>query len=306
LIRYLLRRLGHGGLSLAAVYALTFVMVILAPGNPFQSSERRMPDEVAAALRARYNIDQPLSYFFQYAWGVVTRLDFGPSFQYRDWTVNDILTSALPVSLTVGFLALLIALLAGLPMGVVGAMRRGTWLDHLGSAIVLGCLSLPAFVSGSVLLLIFAVWLQALPVGGWGGIEHLLLPAVSLALPFTAHVARLTRVAMLEVLDSEFILAARARGVPRHRVVWRHGFRNAFLPILSYLGPASAYALTGSFVVERVFNVPGLGTYFVQSVQNLDRGLIMGVVLTFSALLIALNLAVDLLYVLVDPRIRVE
>lgn len=290
---------------MAAVYTITFLLVVNTPGNPFQVSERQMPEEVIRALEARYDIDDHFKYFFQYPYRIITQFDFGPSFQYRDWTVNQILADAIPVSLTIGFLALLIAVLVGLPVGVLSAVKKNTWLDHLSLSFVLAGISVPSFVTATILLSIFAVGLKWAPVGGWGQIKHLILPSISLSLPFIAYIARLMRVGMLDVLGSDYIRTAKAKGLPPRAVIWKHAFKNAFLPVLSYLGPAAAHALTGSFVVEMVFNVPGLGTYFVQSIQNLDRGLIMAVVLVFSGVVILFNLIIDILYAIVDPRIKV-
>ncbi len=304
-MRFLLTRLALGGVSLIAIYTITFVMVIHTPGNPFQVSERQMPQEVIRALEARYDIDNHAKYYFQYLYNLMTRFDFGPSFQYREWTVNQILADAVPVSLTIGLVAILIAILVGVPIGVLGAVRRNTWIDHVSLGLVLLGVSLPSFVTATALMSVFGVWLKWAPVGGWGQIKHLILPSVSLSLPFVAYIARLTRIGMLDVLGSNYIRTAKAKGLPPSTVVFKHAFKNAFLPVLSYLGPASAHAMTGSFVVEMVFNVPGMGTYFVQSVQNLDRGLIMGVVLAFSTILILFNLIVDVLYAFVDPRIKV-
>ena len=261
-----------------------------------------MPPEVLRALEARYSLDNQFAYFWQFLAGAV-RLDFGPSFQYRDWTCTQIIAQALPVSLTLGFAAMLLAVLVGVPVGVVSAVRRDGWLDLGSLGFVLLGISLPTFVTGSALLTVFAVYLKVVPIGGWGRISQLLLPAVTLSLPFMAYIARLTRIGMLDVLGSDFIRTAVAKGLDRRTVIWRHAFRVAFLPVLSFLGPATAQAMTGSFVVEKVFSVPGLGTHFVDAALNLDRGLIMGCVLVFSAILIAFNLAVDLLYGWVDPRI---
>jgi len=306
MIRFLLKRIFLGVVSLLAIYTITFLMVINTPGNPFQASERQMPQEVIRALESRYDIDNHWSYYFQYPYRIITAGDFGPSFQYKEWTVNQILKDAIPVSLTIGFLAILIAILVGLPVGVLSAVKRNSWFDHLSLGLVLWGISLPSFVTASALLSVFAVWLKLAPVGGWGEIRHLLLPSLSLSLPFMAYIARLTRIGMLDTLTCDYIRTARAKGLPERTVIWKHAFKNAFLPVLSYLGPATAHAITGSFVVEKVFNIPGMGTYFVQSVLNLDRGLILGVVLVFSTILIVFNLLVDLLYTAVDPRIKLE
>ncbi len=300
--RRVIRRLGWGLVTLFCIYVITFLMVVWAPGNPFAAADRNLPPEVLRALEARYNLDNQFAYFWQFLGGAL-RLDFGPSFQYRDWTCTQIISRALPVSLTLGLTAMLLAVMVGVPIGVYSAVRRDSWFDLTSLGLILLGISLPTFVTGSALLTVFGVHLKVLPIGGWGRVGQLVLPAVTLSLPFMAYIARLTRVGMLDVLGSDFIRTAVAKGLDRRAVVWGHAFRVAFLPVLSFLGPATAQALTGSFVVEKVFSVPGLGTHFVDAALNLDRGLIMSCVLVYSTILIALNLAVDLLYAWVDPRI---
>ncbi|HUU82088.1 MAG TPA: ABC transporter permease [Phycisphaerae bacterium] len=301
--RRIFNRLVWGLVTLGCIYVITFLMVVSAPGNPFAAAERNMPPEVVRALEARYSMDNQAAYFFQFLAGAV-RFDFGPSFQYKDWTCSQIIARALPVSLTLGLVAMLIAVLVGVPVGVLSAVRRNSWFDLTSLGFILIGISLPAFVTGSALLIVFAIYLKVLPIGGWGRISQLVLPALTLSLPFMAYIARLTRVGMLDVLGSDFVRTAVAKGLDRRAVIWRHAFRVAFLPVLSYLGPAAAQAMTGSFVVEKVFNVPGLGIHFVDAALNLDRGLIMSCVLAYSAILILFNIIVDLLYAQVDPRIK--
>ncbi len=302
MILRILSRLSAGVVTLACVYAITFVMVVAIPGNPFQSGERKMSPEVEQALRARYRMDNNWAYFGEYLAGAI-RLDFGPSYTYNDWTCNQIIASALPVSMLVGLLAILIAVMVGVPIGVLSAVRRDGWLDATTLALVMVGISTPTFVVGSALLTVFAVHLHWFPVGGWGTLAHLPLPAITLSLPFIAYIARLTRVGMLDALGSDFIRTAVAKGLSTRVVVWRHAFQVAFLPVLSYLGPATAQALTGSFAVEKVFGVPGLGQHFVNAALNRDAGLILGCVLVFAALLIVLNMLIDALYAWIDPRI---
>lgn len=305
MIGLLARRLVQGVIALACIYTITFVMVISIPGNPLRQSDRNMPPEAERALRARYHMDDNWLYFQEFLAGAV-RLDFGPSFTYADWTCNQIVAEALPVSAMLGWLAILLAVLVGVPIGVIGAVRRGTWIDAgLGGLVLLG-ISLPTFVTGSLLLTVFAVYLKIAPIGGWGTLAHLPLPAITLSLPFIAYIARLTRVGMLDVLGSDFIRTARAKGLPERTVIGRHALKVAFLPVLSYLGPATAQAMTGSFVVEKVFGVPGMGQHFVNAALNRDAGLIMSSVMVFAAMLIALNLLVDLLYAWLDPRIALR
>jgi len=302
MIARIIRRITAGVVTVACVYTLTFVMVVSIPGNPFQSGARNMPPEAEQALRARYNMDNNWVYFGEFLAGAA-RLDFGPTFTYNEWTCNQIIASALPVSVLIGFLAILVALTIGVPLGVVGAVHRGGWLDATSLALVLLGISLPTFVTGTALLTLFAVLLRVAPVGGWGTLAHLPLPVLTLSLPFVAYIARLTRVGMLDVLGSDFIRTALAKGLPPRTVVWKHALKPALLPVLSYLGPATAQAMTGSFVVEKVFGVPGIGQHFVNAALNRDPGLILSTVLVFAAMLVAFNLLIDIVYAWIDPRI---
>ncbi len=296
------RRLVTGLITIACIYTLTFVMVVSLPGNPFQQTDRNMPPEAVNALRVRYNMDNNWLYFGQFLAGAV-RLDFGPTFTYADWTCNQIIASSLWVSVVLGMTALVFAIMVGVPLGVLGAVRRHSWFDAATTAGVFLGISIPTFVTGTALLIVFAVLLKIAPVGGWGTMAHLPLPALTLSLPFIAYIARLTRTGMLDALSSDFVRTALAKGLSPRRVVWTHALKVAFLPVLSYIGPAAAQAMTGSFVVEKVFGVPGLGQHFVNAAINRDTGLILASVLVFSTLLVALNLAVDVLYSWLDPRI---
>jgi oligopeptide transport system permease protein len=328
------RRLLQLPLILAIIYTLTLTLAWLVPGNPLENPEgRRPPPEVQAAMLRQYNLDSfprfyasylenatGLRYVRESLSGEARRradaardagqapprrrvFDLGPSLHYRDQRVNEIVAAGLPVSVTLGALAMLIALVIGLGAGIVGAVRPNSIADLATLAIALVGISLPSFVIGTVLLLVFPVWLGVGSVGGWGRPQDMILPALTLSLPFAAYIARLTRMGMIEALGADYIRTARAKGLPMRAVLLRHALKNAFLPVLSYLGPATAYAMTGSFVVERVFNVPGIGQHFVNAVQNKDLFLIMGVVLIFSTMLVLFNLAVDVLYRWVDPRI---
>jgi oligopeptide transport system permease protein len=329
------RRLLALPVILAIIYSLTLALAWAIPGNPLENPEgRRPPAEVQAAMKAQYNLDSFWSFYFSYLdnssglkyardslSGRAARernaalaankapperrvFDLGPSLQYRDRRVNEILAAGLPVSITLGSAAILLALLIGVTAGVVGAVKPNSLPDHLTLSIALIGISLPSFVIGTLLLLLFAVWLPILPVATWGSPRDMVLPAITLSLPFAAYIARLTRMGMIEQLSADYIRTARAKGLPESKVILKHALKNAFLPVLSYLGPAAAMAMTGSFVVERVFNVPGLGRHFVNAVQNKDLFLIIGVVLVFATMLILFNLAVDVLYRWVDPRIQ--
>ncbi|MBN1844091.1 MAG: ABC transporter permease [Sedimentisphaerales bacterium] len=303
-----------------AIYTITFLMAVTVPGNPFVGqSERNISPEVQRAIEARYKADDNLAFYEDYlvnltgpvrflcGRGQLTPLlDFGPSWQYRDWTCNQIIASALPVSVSLGLAAMFLAVVVGVPVGVIGAVKRNGWFDYTSLGLSLIGISLPTFVTGTALLILFSVMLGWLPVGGWGTLSQLWLPAVTLSLPFMAYIARLTRLGMLDVLESDYIRTARAKGLPERRVIWKHALKNAILPVLSYLGPATAAALTGSFIVESIFNIPGLGQHFVASVLNRDRGMILATVLVYSTVIVVFNLLVDVLYSLVDPRIAME
>ena len=302
MMRRLLRRVVAGVLTILCIYTLTFIMVISVPGNPFHQGSRNMPADAERALRARYHMDDNWTYFWEFLSGAV-RLDFGPTFTYADWTCNQIIAAALPVSATIGLSAIFLAVVIGVPVGVISAVRRGGLLDAGLLAFVLIGISVPTFVAGAALLIVFGVILKVAPVGGWGTFAHLPLPAITLALPFIAYIARLTRMSMLDALQSDFIRTALAKGLAPRTVIWKHALKPAFLPVLSFLGPATAQAMTGSFVVEKVFGVPGLGQHFVNAALNRDVGLILATVLVFATLLVAFNLLVDLLYATIDPRV---
>lgn len=329
------RRLFQLPIILAVIYTLTLTLAWAVPGNPLENPEgRRPPPEVVEAMQRQYNLDNFWKFYFSYlenatgiayvqaeisgeadrqeaaaqAAGVAPPerriFDLGPSLQYRDQRVNGIIADTLPVSITVGGLAILIALALGLTAGVVGAVKPNSLADLATLVVALVGISLPSFVIGTVLLLIFSVWLAWLPVGNWGTLGSLVLPSLTLSLPFAAYIARLTRMGMIDVLSQDFIRTARAKGVSQSSVLLKHALKNAFLPVLSYLGPAAALAMTGSFIVERIFSVPGMGQHFVNGVQNKDLFLIIGVVLIFATLLILFNLIVDVLYRWIDPRIE--
>ena len=298
---------------LLAVYTATFLLAWQIPGNPLEKEGRRPPQEVMEAMQAQYNLDDPVAFYGDYLWkasglawvsgerdGPVFNL--GPSLRHENWTVNDILMAQLPVSMTVGLCAILLALCIGLTAGVLGATRPGSLLDAASFLVAIVGISLPSFVIGVVLLMVFAVWFQWFPISGWGTWRHLVLPSVALSLPFAAYIAQLTRSGMIEQLRSDHIRTARAKGLPERTVVLKHAMKNAFLPVLNYLGPATAAAMTGSFVVEKVFAIPGIGTHFVDAVLGKDITVLMGIVLVYSTMLVLFNLTVDVMYRFLDPR----
>jgi oligopeptide transport system permease protein len=292
--------------TLFIIITLTFFVIRIAPGGPFDS-EQATPPQIRANLEAAYGLDQPVQVqYLRYLQGLVHG-DFGPSFRYRDFTVTELITRGLPVSLTLGVAALVLSIGVGVTLGVWAALRRGRPTDHALRMFAILGITLPTLVVAPLLALIFGVKLRWLPVGGWdGSVPTLILPTLALALPMIAFVSRLTRASLLEVLMSGFIRTARAKGMPERTVILRHALRPALLPVVSYLGPATAAVLTGSLVVETVFNIPGIGKYLVQGALNRDYLLVMGIVIVYATLTLVMNLLVDLIYGVLDPRIRHE
>jgi oligopeptide transport system permease protein len=313
--RLLLNRLLQWPLIMLAIFAVTFALAWLVPGSPLDQPEgRRPPPAIEEAMRAQYRLDNPIAFASDYLAGASgldwlrgrrdRPFDLGPSLRHPDWSVNEILAAGLPVSLTLGLAAILIGIAIGSAAGLAGGLRPDSGLDLGTQLVALLGISVPPFVVGSALLLWLGVGWRWVPIGGWGDPGHIVLPALTLSLPMAAYVARLLRYGLIEQMATDHLRTARAKGLSRLQAAWRHAMRNAFLPVLSFLGPASAAVLTGSFVVEKVFAVPGIGKHFVEAVLAKDLTLIMGIVLVYSTLLVALNLAVDLLYRWVDPRIE--
>lgn len=299
---FILRRVLDAIPTLLVLVTVAFFMIRLAPGGPFDA-EKRLPPQVEQNLRAAYHLDEPLPLQFVRYLGNLARGDFGPSFQYRDRTVTELIASGFPVSFRIGGLALLLALVAGLGLGTVAALRQNGAADHAAMAVAMAGISVPTFVVAPLLVLLFAVTLGWLPAGGLGsGPGNLILPVLTLALPQVAYIARLTRGSLIEVLRSPFIRTARAQGLPLPTILLHHALKPALVPVLSYLGPAAAGLITGSVVVEQIFGLPGLGRYFVTGALNRDYTLVMGIVIFYGALIIVCNLVVDLLYGWLDPR----
>ena len=303
--RYILKRIAVAIPTLWLLVTLAFFLVRFAPGGPFDF-DRALPPEIEANLLAKYNLDAPLWQQYTAYLGNILRGDLGPSFQYRDYTVNELIASGLPVSMLLGGLALLVAMLFGILAGCFAALHRHRWQDHTVMAFAMTGISVPNFVVAPLLILAFAIHLDLLPAGGWNDASpaHLVLPVVTLALPLIAYIARLTRSSLLEVLHSDFIRTARAKGLPAATVIRRHALKPALLPVVSYLGPAAAAVMTGSVVIEQIFGMPGVGRFFVQGALNRDYTLVLGVVIFYGALVILFNLLVDLLYASLDPRVR--
>jgi oligopeptide transport system permease protein len=299
--KVILYRLLQFPLILAVIYVLTFLLCWVAPGSPF-GNEKNLSPIVEQSLKQQFHAETAAGFLAYYPWQILRHGDLGKSMQYQEWSVNDIVRQSLPVSVTLGLLALTIGVAGGVGLGTLAAVRRGGAWDWLSLSLALFGISLPSFVVAAVML-IGASRSAHLPVGGWGRPVDAVLPALALSLAPMAYIARLTRASMLDVLGADYVRTARAKGLSTAAVVWKHALRNAFLPVLSYLGPAAAATLTGSFVVEKVFNINGLGQHFVYSVQNRDRTMILGVVLVYSVFLLSFNLLVDLAYSWVDPRI---
>ncbi|NIP17570.1 MAG: oligopeptide ABC transporter permease OppB [Xanthomonadales bacterium] len=292
--------------TLLMLITLAFFLIRVAPGGPFDG-EKALPPEIEANLAAKYHLDEPLvQQYFRYL-GQVLVLDFGPSFQYKDWTVNELIADGFPVSLTVGGLAMLLAFVVGTLIGIFAALRQNTPLDYTTMGFAMLGISIPNFVVAPLLILLFAVYAGWLPAGGWDwSAPRMVLPVITLALPMIAYIARLTRGSMIEVLHSNFIRTARAKGLPERLVIRRHALKPALLPVISFMGPATAGLITGSVVIERIYAIPGLGSYFVQGALNRDYTLVMGVVIFYGFLIIVLNFLVDMLYAWLNPKIRYD
>ena len=293
--------------TLVCIVSASFFIVRLAPGGPFEQ-EQALPAAIRANLDRLYGLDQPLGVQYVHYLRGLLHGDFGPSFNVRDFSVGELIAQGLPLSLTLGAAALAVGLLVGIPLGVAAAGKRNSPTDFgITTAVMLG-VALPGFVTGPLLALVFGLYLHWLPVAGWeaGAPRYLVLPIITLALPVTAYIARITRGSLLEVLRANYIQTARARGLGEARVMWRHALRPALLPVVSYLGPAAAYVLTGSLVVETVFGLPGTGRYLVQGAIDRDYTLVTGMITVYAALTLGFNLVADLIYGWLDPTVRHE
>jgi oligopeptide transport system permease protein len=303
MLAYAARRLAAVPPTLLIIVTLAFVVVRVAPGGPFDA-EQSLPPQVKANLERAYGLDEPLAVQYVRYLRALVHGDFGPSLKYRDLSVGALIAQGLPVSLLLGFAALCVALAVGVPLGAWAALRRGTAVDHGVMAVAVLGIVLPSFVTGPLLAFVFGLTLRWLPVAGWqaGNPYYLVLPVTTLALPLLAYIARLTRSSLLEVLQSDYIRAARARGLGMRRVIWRHALPPAMLPVVSYLGPATAFVVTGSLVVETVFGLPGTGRFLVEGAINRDYTLVMGMVIVYGVITLLCNLAADLAYGWLDPR----
>jgi oligopeptide transport system permease protein len=305
MLSFLVRRLIVAIPTLFVVVTVAFFMMRAAPGNPF-STDRKLPAEIEKNIEAKYGFNKPLAVQYLDYVGGVLHGDFGPSLKYRDKSVLEIIRENYPVSLTIGLSAFVIAVFFGVSLGVIAALRQNGPADYTTMAIAILGVCIPSFVTAPLLQLVFGSNLGWLPIGSWdgGALPNLVMPVTVLALPQIAIISRLTRAGMIETLRSNYVRTARAKGLPEFRIVTKHAIRAAVLPLVSYLGPAFAGLLTGSLVVERIFGLPGLGKFFVNSALQRDYTVVMGMVIFFATLILALNLLADILYAVLDPRVR--
>ena len=307
MLAYALRRLAGALPTLFVIVAISFFMIRLAPGGPFDR-ERVVPKEITDNLNRVYHLDEPLAQQFVRYLASLLQGDLGPSFKYKDFTVTELIWTGFPVSLQLGGAAIVLSALLGVGLGTLAALRQNRATDVVVMGAAMTGIAIPNFVMAPALTLLLGVYLAWLPVGGWGdgGLRQALLPVVTLALPQVAYVARLTRGSMIEVLRSNYIRTARAKGLPERITLTRHAFKAALLPVVSYLGPATASVITGSVVIEQIFGIPGIGRYFVQGALNRDYTLVMGTVIFYGVLIILANLVVDLVYGWLDPKVRYD
>ena len=306
MLKYILKRVSVAIPTILILIAISFLLMHSAPGGPF-TSERPLPDEVLKNIEAKYGLDQPVYLqMINYVWGVVAHFDFGPSFRYRDRTVNDIIAQGFPVTLKYGSWAFIIAVLSGITLGVIAAIRQNTFIDYFAVGFSITAQVLPNFVMAPILVLIFTLYLGWLPGGGWEGgqIQFIIMPVIALSTSYIASIARLTRSSMLEVLNSNFIRTAKAKGLPKYKIIFFHALKPSLLPVISYLGPAFVGMITGSVVIDMYFSTGGIGLHFVRGALNRDYSTIMGITILIGSLTITFNLIVDILYAWIDPKIR--
>jgi oligopeptide transport system permease protein len=305
MLALLLKRLLTSIPVLLVVATLTFFLMRAVPGGPFDA-DKNLPPAIVANLNAKYQLDKPVTQQYVFYLTRLSRGDLGISYKYVNRTVQDILSEAIPVSVQLGFTALLLAVIIGVPLGTLAAVNRGSWLDVSAMFVSTAGISVPGFVIGAFLIFIFGIWLKVLPVALWETPWHMVLPSLTLAFSPAAYLARLTRASVLEVLEKDWVRTARSKGLSLWATVIKHTLRNALVPVVTVLGPLTAILITGSFVVEYLYAIPGMGRFFVTAVTNRDYDLIMGTTLVFAALLIVTNAIVDVAYQVLDPRMKVE
>lgn len=305
MFKFILRRLLEAIPTLFILITISFFMMRLAPGSPF-TGERKLPPEVMANIEAKYHLNDPMykqyfNYLIQLSQG-----DFGPSFKYKDYSVNELVAKAFPVSAKLGATAFVVAVLFGITAGVIAALNQNTKWDFTVMGFAMTGVVIPSFVVAPLLVLIFAIHLKWLPGGGWdgGNVTHMILPMVALSLAYIASISRITRGSMIEIIHSNFIRTARAKGLPLRTIIFRHALKPALLPVLSYMGPAFVGIITGSMVIETIFGLPGIGQLFVNGALNRDYSLVLSLTILVGVLTIAFNAIVDVLYAVIDPKIR--
>ena len=306
MLGYTLRRLFAAVPTMILLIAASFMLIHVAPGGPF-TSERPLPPQVLANIEARYGLDQPMwKQFWDYLSNIVFHFDFGPSFKFKDRDVNDIIAQGFPISLTYGFLSFLVASAIGISLGIAAAIRHNTWIDYFAVSLGIAAQALPNFIMGPILILIFTLQLGWLPGGGWNGgaWPYLIMPVIALSTSYMGSIARITRSSMLEVLNSNYIRTARAKGIAERHVIWKHALKPTLLPVISYLGPVFVYVLTGSVFVDIYFSTGGLGQAYVGSALSRDYSVLLGVTILYGGLTIVVNLITDLAYAWFDPKIR--
>ncbi len=303
MFRYVLERIGTSLFTLWVIITITFILMHSIPGDPL-TRDKKMPEAIRQNIEAQYHLNEPLWKQYGYYFQGLAHGELGPSLKYEGVTVNEIIGQGFPISAQLGLAALARMLLVGLPAGVISALRQNQWQDHTAMFMATLGVAVPNFVLATLLIYIFGVKLELLPTSRWVSWQSVIMPAVALAFYPTAYIARLTRSSMLEVIGQDYIRTARAKGLPQRTVLYKHALRNALVPIVTYLGPLIAGVLTGSFVIEKIFAIPGLGQQFVLSISNRDYTTILGVTIFYAAFLIFMNLVVDLLYGVIDPRIR--
>ena len=305
MLKLIFRRLLEAIPTLLVLITVSFFMMRLAPGSPF-TGERNLPPAVLANIEAKYHLNDPLYLQYFHYLKQLAQGDFGPSFKYKDYTVNELLAQAFPVSLELGIYAFIVALLLGMALGVWAALKHNSWLDYTLMGVAMTGVVVPGFVKAPLLVLVFAITLKWLPAGGWNGgaLPNLVLPVAALSLAYVASIARIMRGSMIEVMNSPFIRTARAKGLPMRHIVLRHALRPAMLPVVSYLGPAFVGIITGSIVIETIFGLPGIGQLFVNGALNRDYGMVLSLTILVGVLTIAFNAVVDILYAVIDPKIR--
>lgn len=305
LLRYTLQRIISSLFVLLTIVTMTFFLMHVIPGGPF-SGEKKIPASVLRNIEEHYRLNDPLAKQYMDYLGNLAHFDLGPSFKYEGRRVNDIIRESFPVSLELGLVSIGIAILVGIPAGALAAVKRNGWQDYVTMLLATIGVSVPSFVIAALLIYLFAIKLALLPAAMWGSASYVVLPALALAGHPTAFIVRLTRSSMLEVLGQDYIKTAKAKGLSPFLVIYRHALKNALIPVVTYIGPMAAGILTGSFVIETIFAIPGLGRHFVTSIYNRDYTVILGVTVFYSVLVIGLNLVVDLIYPQLDPRIKLH